>query len=94
MNINFPSVDEGFIKGMVDGGYYSNATEVIRDAVRRLRQQEEAQRTRLTAALELGERAIKEGRSAAYTPELLERIERNAREHAAEGGKPNPDVCP
>ncbi len=94
MNINFPPVDEGFIKGMVDGGYYSNATEVIRDAVRRLRQQEEAQRARLAAALELGERAIKEGRSSAYTPELLARIEQSAREHAAEGGKPNPDVCP
>lgn len=94
MNINFPPVDENFIKGMVDGGYYSNATEVIRDAVRRLRQQEEAQRMRLAAALELGERTIREGRTTAYTPELLERIEQNAREQAAEGRKPNPDVCP
>jgi len=29
-----------------------------------------------------------------YTPELLAQIEQDARKHAAEGGKSNPDVCP
>jgi putative addiction module CopG family antidote len=34
MNINFPSVDETYIRQKVDAGFYSNATELVRDAVR------------------------------------------------------------
>lgn len=45
------------------------------------------------AALEVGQQAIREGRTALYTPELLDQIEQEARQHAAEGRKPNPDVC-
>ena len=33
MNINFPPVDAGYIKTKVESGYYSNATEMVRDAV-------------------------------------------------------------
>jgi antitoxin ParD1/3/4 len=40
MNINFPSVDENYIKRMVEDGFYSNATELVRDAVRRMREQD------------------------------------------------------
>ena len=94
MNINFPSVDEGYIKAKVEGGFYSNATELVRDAVRRLREQDDSRYTRLMAALEVGEAAIREGRTASYTPALLDQIERDARQHAAEGRKLNPDVCP
>lgn len=35
MNINFPPVDESYIKAKIDDGFYSNATELVRDAVRR-----------------------------------------------------------
>lgn len=95
MNINFPSVDESYIKAKVAAGFYSNAAEVVRDAVRRLREQDDnLLSARLRAALEAGEQAIREGRAAPYTPELLDRIEREARLQAAEGRKPNPDVCP
>ncbi|KAF0101739.1 MAG: hypothetical protein FD163_1196 [Hyphomonadaceae bacterium] len=40
MNINFPPVDEKFIKSKIENGYYSNATELVRDAVRRLREKD------------------------------------------------------
>jgi Arc/MetJ-type ribon-helix-helix transcriptional regulator len=33
MNINFPPVDENFIKKSVGVGLYSNANELVRDAV-------------------------------------------------------------
>lgn len=46
------------------------------------------------AALEVGEKAAREGRFTPYTPDLLGQIEQEARQHAAEGRKPNPDVCP
>ncbi len=94
MNINFPPVDESYIKAKIEDGFYSNATELVRDAVRRLREIDDHKYDRLMAALEAGEQAIREGRSEPYTPALLDDIEQEARQHAAEGRKPNPDVCP
>lgn len=94
MNIIFPPVDESYIKAKIDDGFYSNATELVRDAVRRLREQDDAKYARLMASLQVGEQAIREGRTKLYTPELLDQIERDARQHAAEGRIPNPDVCP
>jgi len=38
MNINFPPVDKSYIKAKVKSGFYANATELIRDAVRRMRE--------------------------------------------------------
>ena len=55
MNINFPPVDAGYIKTKVESGYYSNTTEMVRDAVRRMREQDD-HHGRLLAALEIGER--------------------------------------
>lgn len=93
MNINFPPVDESYIKAKIADGYYSNAAELVRDAVRRLREQDDGRHARLVAALEIGEAAIREGRTVPYTASLLEKIEHDARRHAADGSKPNPDVC-
>ena len=77
MNINFPPVDEEFIKTQIDTGYYSNATELVRDAVRRLRQEDE-KRQELLAALQLGEEQIARGETVRYTPELLDRLVQEA----------------
>ena len=38
MNIMFPPLDNSYIKAKVRDGFYSNATELVRDAVRRLRE--------------------------------------------------------
>jgi antitoxin ParD1/3/4 len=38
MNINFAPIDESFIKNKIEEGYYSDATELVRDAVRKLRE--------------------------------------------------------
>ena len=97
MNINFASVDAEFIKGKVKAGYYCNATELVRDAVRKLResdQENEDKHDRLIAALEEGEASIREHGTIPYTPELLERITKEALEDFANGVKPDPDVCP
>jgi len=82
LNINFPPVDAAYIKTKVESRYYSNATEMVRDAVRRLRQQDEHP-GRLLAALEIGERDIAAGRTVSYTPDLLKQIEQEARTQAA-----------
>ena len=36
MHVNLPPEMESFIKSKVAGGFYGNATEVIRDAIRRM----------------------------------------------------------
>jgi antitoxin ParD1/3/4 len=94
MNILFPPVDDQYIKSKVEDGFYTNATELVRDAVRRLREADDAKHDRLRAALEEGERAVPEGRYREFTPEVFEEIMENAAKHAAAGRKPNPDVCP
>lgn len=81
MNINFPPVDEAFIKSKIDTGYYSNATELVRDAVRRLRQEDE-KRQELLAALRVGEEQIARGETVSYTPHLLDRLAREAMANA------------
>lgn len=93
MNIDFPAIDETFIKGKVTGGYYTNATELVRDAVRRMREADDSKIVRLARALEAGEADIAAGRTAPYTPELLAGIEKEARRRARKGRKPNPDVA-
>ena len=94
MNIDFPSIDDGFIKIMVSNGYYTNATELVRDAVRRLREADEAKRQRLMQALEIGDADIAAGRTTRYTPDVLAQIKLDARQYAAAGKKPNADVLP
>jgi len=93
MNINFPPVDDTYIKSKVQGGYYSNATEMVRDAVRRMREQD-SHHGRLLAALEIGERDIAAGRTVPFTPELVQQVEQEARTHAANNQPANPDVIP
>lgn len=94
MNIIFAEVDKRFIEAMVDGGSYINATELVRDAVRRMREEEDRKYERLMKALEAGEQSLREHGGKLYTPELLEQIDREAVRRAAEGWEPNPDVCP
>ena len=55
---------------------------MVRDAVRRMREQDD-HHGRLLAALEIGEGDIAAGRTVSCTPELLKQIEQEARAHAA-----------
>lgn len=54
----------------------------------------EAKRQHLLHALKVGEGDISAGRTTPYTPELLAQIEEEARRHASDARKPNPDVVP
>lgn len=90
MNIQFPSADEAYIKQQVESGFYSNATELVRDAVRRLREEQERRAT-LLAAVQVGE---ERGGYRPYTPEVFEEIKHNARAKARRGHQAHPDVLP
>ena len=58
LKVSFAQIDEAFLRSKVEGGFYSSMSEAIRDMVRKQREREQSG---LLAALELGERAIREG---------------------------------
>lgn len=78
MHINLSSEMESFIKGKVADGFYGNATEVIRDAIRRM-QAEEGRLAAWRAALKRGDDELDRGESLPYTAAALEEIAQNAK---------------
>jgi antitoxin ParD1/3/4 len=78
MNINFAPADEAFLEKSVQSGIYSNKTEAVRDAVRRMREREEFKRDRLLAAIRIGQEDIEAGRMMPYTNDLIDRITEEA----------------
>jgi len=77
-------------------GFYANETEVVRDAVRRLREQKEAQQTQFYRAVMKGHRQIEQGLTVSFSRELLEQIDSEAVEKVKNGEKItyDPDVIP
>lgn len=93
MHINLSAEMEGFIKGKVASGFYSNATEVIRDAIRRM-QAEEARLSAWQAAVRQGADQLERGEGIAYSAAALEDITQSAIA-AMHSGKPmDADVLP
>lgn len=93
MNIAFAPMDEAYIRSKVGSGYYSNATELVRDAVRRMREQDE-QPLRLLAALQVGLADVAAGRTAPVDGERLARLRQQGFAKAAQGQIVNrPDVA-
>lgn len=73
-----------FIKESVRNGIFRSEAEAVRDAVRRAREREEDKQERLLNALRLGDADIAAGRVTPYTPELLNKIESEARDWASQ----------
>jgi antitoxin ParD1/3/4 len=77
MHVNLSPEMEGFIKSKVSSGFYGNATEVIRDAIRRM-QAEESRVSAWQAAIKKGDDQLDRGEGIAYTPETLNDITESA----------------
>ena len=77
MHVNLSPEMEGFIKSKVSGGFYGNATEVIRDAIRRM-QAEESRVAAWQAAIAKGDAQLNRGEGIAYTPDVLKDITESA----------------
>lgn len=93
MHVNLSPEMEGFIKRKVANGFYGNATEVIRDAIRRM-QVEESRIAAWQSAIKNGDDQLDRGEGIAYTPETLNDITQSAMS-AMHNGKPmDPDVLP
>jgi antitoxin ParD1/3/4 len=93
MHINLSQEMEKFVQSKVESGFYSNATEVIRDAIRRMRNEDE-KAAALRAAIRTGDEQLDRGEGVPYTPDLLNRMTQAASENARQGKPANPDVLP
>ncbi len=93
MHVNLSSEMEGYIKSKVASGFYGNATEVIRDASRRM-SAEEARAAAWQAAIAKGDAQLDRGEGAVYTPELMERITQSAVANMRTAETMDPDVLP
>ena len=78
MNVSLTRELESFITGLVDSGMYYSASEVVRDSLRLLREQEEIKRLRvaeLRKEIMLGVEDMKAGRYTTYqSKEELDRL--------------------
>jgi antitoxin ParD1/3/4 len=93
LHVNLSKEMEAFIRSKVESGFYGNATEVIRDAIRRL-QQDDARIAAFRAAIAEGDADIERGDYEEYTPELMDRLAQQALDDL-EAGKPiDPAVMP
>jgi antitoxin ParD1/3/4 len=93
MHINLSQEMEQYLQGKVSTGFYSNASEVVRDAIRRMRE-EDTKLSALKAAVRVGDEQIDRGEGIRYSQERLETITAKAFTHASQGKKVNSDVTP
>ena len=93
MHINLSPEMESFIKGKVATGFYGNATEVIRDAVRRM-QSEEARTRAWHAAVKQGDDELDRGEGIAYNAKALSDITDAAMKSMHSGTPIDADVLP
>lgn len=81
------------IQRQVDTGRYSNASEVVNDAMRLLEELEK-RRSALHAALAIGHEQIARGEYVEWTPGSMDRLLQEADERYRQGQQPHPDVWP
>ena len=93
MHVNLSPEMEAFIKSKVSSGFYGNATEVIRDAIRRM-QAEETRVAAWQAAIKQGDEQLDRGEGIAYTPETLNDITESAIGAMHSRQLMDPDVLP
>ena len=93
MHINLSPEMESYIKGKVGSGFYGNATEVIRDAIRRM-QSEEERISAFREAVAKGEAQLDRGEGIAYTPKLMASMTKKAIKDMHSGKPTDPDVLP
>lgn len=93
MHVNLSPEMEGFIKRKVANGFYGNATEVIRDAIRRM-QAEENRIAAWQSAIKQGDDQLDRGEGIAYSTETLKDITQSAINAMRNGQPMDPDVLP
>jgi antitoxin ParD1/3/4 len=93
MHVNLSPEMENFVKSKVETGFYGNATEVIRDALRRM-QAEDTRSAAWQAAVKVGDDQLDRGEGIAYTPATLKDITESAISAMHSGTPMDADVLP
>lgn len=93
MHINLSPEMERFIKNKVASGFYGNATEVIRDAIRRM-QAEESRAQSWHAAIQKGDAELDRGEGITYDAKTLDDITEAAIGSMHSEKPTDPDVLP
>ena len=93
MTIQLPPDVEASIRQRVRRGRFADATEVVREAMRLL-DERERQLDVLRVKIQIGFDEADRGETDEWTPELRERLRREARAMHRRGEQPDPDVCP
>lgn len=91
MHVNLSPEMEQYVQGKIASGLYGNASEVVRDAIERLRADDE-KLAALRSAIQIGDGQIECGECIAYTPELMGGLVKKAIENTRQGKKISPDV--
>lgn len=94
MHIRFADIDKNFIKAKVSQGFYTNETELVRDAVRRLREENEKNNS-LTVAVMRGHDQIEAEQTNSYSHDLIDNIKKRGIKKAENGSTfNNTDALP
>lgn len=93
MTIQIPADVEARIREKVERGDFSDAGELIREALRLL-DEHERKLERLRVKLQAGLKQLDWGEGVPFTPELVNQMRRDAEERFHRGEGPNPDVGP
>ena len=70
MHINLSPEIEQYLQAKVGTGFYGNVSEVVRDAIRRMWEDDE-KLAKLRAAIQVGDEQLDRGEGVAYTTERL-----------------------
>ena len=93
LHVNLSPEMEGFTKSKVASGFYGNATEVIRDAIRRM-QAEDLRANAWRAAIKAGDDELDRGEGVEYTADALADITKAAIDSMHSDNPIDPDVLP
>ncbi|AMK75933.1 MULTISPECIES: type II toxin-antitoxin system ParD family antitoxin [Methylomonas] len=91
MHINLSPEIEHYLQTKVGTGFYSNASEVVRDAIRRMWEEDE-KLEKLRAAVQLGDEQFDRGEGIAYSTSRLEKITEKAFNNSRNSKKVSTDV--
>lgn len=86
------NADRDFIKSQVSEGVYTSEIEVVRDAIRKMREEKE-RKAYFHAAIAEGQKAIDEGRTREFTRDVLDEIIQKGIERAKAGLPPHSDFA-
>lgn len=90
MNVSLTPQLEAMVREKVASGRYNNSSEVVREALRLMEEQDELDRLR--AAIAVGQEQIRRGEGTLFTPELMTEIDREADDLIRRAEPLDPDV--